>query len=54
MSRIKASRTVMCQPNSSKKEIEKLWGCQILYQDNNIVLCTQMFLRVQKKVILPA
>lgn len=34
--------------------MEKLWGCQILYQDNSIVLCTQTFLRVQKEVILPA
>ena len=25
----------MCQPNLSKKEMEKMWGCQILYEDNN-------------------
>lgn len=40
---IKAGRTGVCQPNLSKKEMGKLCGCQILYQDNKIAQYTLTF-----------
>lgn len=41
---------VMCQPNLSKEEMEKMWGCQTLYEDNN----TYTFFKIQKEIILAA
>lgn len=39
---------VMCQPNLSKKEMEIMWGSQILYQDNNVSQYMYTFLSIER------